>query len=69
MKGRASKVVDQIHAEIENPTGRTLTNILKSSGVSHETFSKSANFKEARSAWDSLKSQRSEAEHWRSKQT
>ena len=69
MKGKARIVADEIEAEMVNRTGRSLTDILKSCDISHETYRKSANFAEARLTWDSLESARAVDQHRRSEQT
>jgi len=65
LKGKAMLVRDAIYEEAQNDTGRSLSDILKAAGVTHKTFNNSRHFQEARDAWEGLKRQREEREHWR----
>lgn len=64
MMGKASVVVQAIYGQTEEDTGKTLSDILSNAEVSRETFNKSAHFKDARMAWDSLKSKRDDNQHY-----
>ena len=65
MKGRASKVLDALHAQIEDDEGTSLQSILDSAGITREVFRNSAHFKDVRQAWDTLKTRRAEAQERR----
>lgn len=61
--GRAKVIEEALYDQVQNDTGKSLSQILAQAGVSHQTFGKSKHFQEARDRWKTLSSKRDDAKY------